>query len=74
MSDCPARRTYDVCTYGPDFGPCDACYVEDHENLGRYSIPIPDYAEARAERMAAEIRKLQAAVKRLSAAERRAAK
>ena len=71
---CPAMRDYDVCTYGPDFGPCDDCAVEDQINLYSYGVPIPDYAAARADRMAKEIRKLQAAVKNLSAAQRRAAK
>lgn len=71
---CPSAQLNRACTYGPDFGPCDTCHAEDQANLAVYGVPLPDYAEARTERMAEEIQKLQAAVRNLSAAHRRSSK
>lgn len=74
MSACPAYRSRTVCTNGQDFGPCPDCLLEDQMENARYGIPLPDYEEAQRHRSAAEIRKLQAAVKSLSAAVRKLSK
>lgn len=71
---CPAGKAGITCTEGQDFGPCPDCELDDQMANAMRGVPLPDYATAQGHRVAGEIRKLQAAVKSLSAAQRRSGK